>query len=218
MPAISIIEAFADLPDARMDRSKRHSLSDIMVLALCGAPCAVDNWVELERFCRAKLKWFGTFLELPNGVPSHDTFGRVLPTMAAPSGDLRFSLLDPDEFRRCFVTWVESLQLVEADEVVAIDGKTIRRSLDAAKGIAPVHMVNAWASEAGVALGQLATEEKSNEITAIPVLLEQLHIAGCIVTTDAMGCQKAIATAIRGKDAGYRLQLKDNHPRTTTTC
>lgn len=136
MPAISIIDAFAGLPDPRMDRTKRHSLPDILVLTLCGALCGVDNWVELEHFCRAKLKWFRTFLELPNGIPSHDTFGRV------------FSLLDPDGFRRCFVRWVESLQLVEMGDVVAIDGKTIRRSLDAAKGDAPVHMVNSWASEA----------------------------------------------------------------------
>ena len=166
MPALSIIDAFAELPDPRMDRTKRHSLSDILVLTLCGALCGVDNWVELEHFCGAKLKWFRTFLDLPNGIPSHDTFGRV------------FSLLDPDEFRHCFIRWVESLQLVKAGDVVAIDGKTIRRSLDAAKGDAPVHMVNAWASEAGVALGQLATEDKSNEITAIPVLLEQLRIEG----------------------------------------
>ncbi len=200
MQPISIIEAFADLPDPRIDRGKRHSLSDILVLTLCGALCGVDNWVELELFCGAKLKWFVTFLELPNGIPSHDTFGRV------------FSLLDPDEFRRCFIRWVESLRLVESGDVVAIDGKTIRRSLDAAKGIGPVHMVNAWASEAGVALGQLATEDKSNEITAIPVLLAQLRIAGSIVTTDAMGCQKAIAQAISDKDAGYCLQLKENHP------
>ena len=163
--------------------------------------CGVDNWVELERFCYAKLKWFRTFPELPNGVPSHDTFGRVS------------SLLDPEEFRRSFVTWVGGLGLVRSGDVVAIDGMTVRRSLDAAKGIPPIHMVNVWAREAGVALGQLATQEKSNEITAIPVLLEQLRIAGCIVTTAAMGCQKAIATAIRGKDAGYCQQLKDNHPK-----
>ena len=162
--------------------------------------CGVDDWVELERFCRAKLKWFRTFLDLPNGVPSHDTFGRV------------FSLLDPDRFRTCFVRWVDSLGVVEVGDVAAIDGKTIRRSLDAASGAAPVRLVDAWASEAGVALGQLATDHKSNEITAIPALLEQLQVRGRIVTTDAMGRQKAIARTIRERGADYCLQIKDNHP------
>ena len=160
----------------------------------------VDNWVELERFCNAKLKWFKTFLDLPNGIPSHDTFGRVC------------SLLDPAQFRRCFIAWVESLALVDVGDVIAIDGKSVRRSFDAAKGVGPLHMVNAWATEAGIALGQLATDVKSNEITAIPKLLEQLQVQGCIVTTDAMGCQKAIAKSIQDKGADYCLQLKDNHP------
>lgn len=200
MPSLSIIDAFADLPDPRMDRTKRHKLSDIIVLTLCGAICGVDNWVEMERFGRAKEKWFSTFLELPNGIPSHDTFGRV------------FAALDPDAFRRCFIAWVESLAVVDVGDVIAIDGKSIRRSLDAANGARPLHLVNAWASEAGVALGQLATDTKSNEITAIPALLELLRVEGCIVTTDAMGCQKAIAQRIVEKKAGYALQLKDNHP------
>lgn len=201
MPTISIIDAFADLPDPRLDRTRLHSLSDVIVLTLCGVLCGVDNWVELERFCRAKLKWFRTFLELPNGIPSHDTFGRV------------FSLLDPDAFRACFVRWVESMATLEVGDVIAVDGKSIRRALDAASGAAPLHMVNAWASEAGLALGQLATDSKSNEIKAIPALLERLRIHGCIVTTDAMGCQKEIARVIRSKGADYCLQLKDNHPR-----
>ncbi len=160
----------------------------------------MDNWVEMERFGRAKLKWFRMFLELPNGIPSHDTLGRV------------FAALDPDAFRRCFIVWVESLGVVEAGDVIAIDGKSIRRSLDAASGVGPLHLVNAWASEAGVAVGQLATDTKSNEITAIPALLELLHVKGCIVTTDAMGCQKAIAQSIVDKEADYVLQLKNNHP------
>ena len=201
MPTISIIDAFADLPDPRLDRTRLHSLSDVIVLTLCGVLCGVDNWVELERFCRARLKWFRTFLELPNGMPSHDTFGRV------------FSLLDPDAFRACFVRWVESMATLEVGDVIAVDGKSIRRALDAASGAAPLHMVNAWASEAGLALGQLATDSKSNEIKAIPALLERLRIHGCIVTTDAMGCQKEIARVIRSKGADYCLQLKDNHPR-----
>ncbi len=200
MPSLSIIEAFADLPDPRLDRTKLHKLSDIIVLTLCGAICGVDNWVEMERFGRAKKKWFQTFLDLPNGIPSHDTFGRV------------FAALDPDAFRVRFIAWVESLALVKAGEVLAIDGKSIRRSLDAANGAGPVHLVNAWATEAGVAVGQLATDAKSNEITAIPALLDLLDVEGCIVTTDAMGCQKAIAQSIVDNKAGYGLQLKDNHP------
>ncbi len=200
MPSFSIIEAFVELPDPRVDRTKLHSLSEIIVLTLCGAICGVDNWVEMERFGRAKEKWFRTFLDLAHGIPSHDTLGRV------------FAALDPDAFRRCFIAWVESLALVKAGDVIAIDGKSIRRSLDAANGIGPLHMVNAWASEAGVAVGQLATDTKSNEITAIPALLELLHLEGCIVTTDAMGCQKAIAQGIVDRKAGYALQLKGNHP------
>ena len=200
MSSFSIIDAFADLPDPRLDRTKRHQLSDILVITLCGAICGVDNWVEMERFGRAKLKWFRSFLDLPNGIPSHDTFGRV------------FAALDPDAFRRCFISWVESLALVALGDIIAVDGKTIRRSLDAANGKGPLHLVNAWASEAGIAIGQLATEKKSNEITAIPALLDMLFVKGCIVTTDAMGCQKAIAQSIVDKEADYVLQLKDNHP------
>lgn len=197
---MTVIEAFEGLKDPRMDRTRRHKLTDILVIALTGAICGVDNWVELERFGNAKKKWFGTFLDLPNGIPSHDTLGRV------------FAALDPDGFRRSFISWVEGLGQVKVGDVIAIDGKTIRRSLDKAKGRKPLHLLNAWASEAGVAVGQLATEEKSNEITAIPKLLEQLHVAGCIVTTDAMGCQKKIAEKIRDKEADYVLQLRGNHP------
>ena len=193
MPSLSIVDAFEDLPDPRLDRTKRHQLTDILVITLCGAICGVDNWVEMERFGRAKQKWFRTFLDLPNGIPSHDTFGRV------------FAALDPEVFRKCFIAWVESLALVDVGEVIAVDGKTIRRSLDAASGKKPLHLVNAWASEAGVAVGQLATEEKSNEITAIPKLLNLLNVKGCVVTTDAMGCQKSISQSIVDNEADYAL-------------
>lgn len=202
MPAISIIDAFDGLPDPRLDRTKRHNLSDILVLTLCGTICGVDNWVEMQRFGEAKLKWFRTFLDLPNGIPSHDTLGRV------------FAMLDPDAFRTCFIAWVEGLAQVNAGDVIAFDGKTIRRSLDTANKRRPLHLVNAWASEAGIALGQLAVDQKSNEIIAIPKLLAMLKVQGCIVTTDAMGCQKAIAQSIVDSEAGYALQLKANHADT----
>ena len=139
-------------------------MSDILVLTLCGTICGVDNWVELERFCKAKLEWFETFLDLPNGIPSHDTFSRV------------FSLLDPEAFQSGFIRWAEGLSEFANAEVIAIDGKSIRRSLDAALGKSPTHMVNAFATEAGIALGSVATEQQSNEITAIPRLLAQLQI------------------------------------------
>ena len=202
MASITIIEAFAGLRDPRVDRTKLHKLTDIITIALCGAICGVDNWVEMERFGRAKERWFKSFLELPNGIPSHDTMGRV------------FGALDPESFRECFLSWVQGLSSLNLGEVVAIDGKSVRRALNANNDNRPLHMVNAWATEAGLALGQVATDDKSNEIKAIPKLLEKLRVEGCIVTTDAMGCQKSVAKAIQDSHADYVLQLKNNHPTT----
>jgi len=186
------------LEDHRVERTKKHSMTDILVISVCGFICGVDNWVDLEEFGVMKLEWFQSFLELPNGIPSHDTFGRF------------FAALDPEEFSRCFTLWVKAISEVTEGEVVAIDGKTLRRSFDRASSKAAIHMVSAWASKNSLVLGQVKTEEKSNEITAIPKLLEILHLEGCIVTIDAMGCQKAIVQAIVDKGADYVISLKGN--------
>lgn len=204
MPSSSTVELFAPffvkLTDPRLDRSKRHTLLDILILAVCATLGNADGWVDIERFGKAKLDFFRTFLELPNGIPSHDTFGRV------------FARLDPAGLMACIQQWLDALGAAVAGEVVAIDGKTLRGSFDTAAGQNPLHLVSAWATEARLTLGQVAVDAKSNEITAIPLLLELLDLRGCIVTIDAMGCQKDIAAAIRGRDADYVLALKDNQP------
>lgn len=189
---------FASLRDKRMERCRKHALQDILVIAICGFICGVDNWADMELFGWAKLAWFRTFLELPNGIPSHDTFGRV------------FSMVEPEAFARCFTQWVQSVAEVTEGKVVAIDGKAVRRSFDKASQKACVHIVNAWVVENRVVLGQVACEEKSNEITAIPQLLEMIALKGCIVTLDAMGCQRAIVEKIVEKEADYIIAVKGN--------
>jgi predicted transposase YbfD/YdcC len=193
-----IAEYFAALQDPRVDRTKRHNLLDIITIAICGTICGADSWVDIELFGRCKEAWFRTFLELPNGIPSHDTFGDV------------FARLDPEQFQRCFIEWVQALARVSQGEVVAIDGKTVRRSHDRTLGKQAIHMVNVWASANGLALGQTKVDEKSNEITAIPKLLRLLELAGCLVTIDAMGCQKEIARQIVEAQADYLLAVKKN--------
>ena len=153
-----IAQYFGELDDPRIDRSKRHTLLDIITIALCGIICGADSWVDIELFGKCKEDWFRTFLELPNGIPSHDTFGDV------------FARLDPEQFQRCFMEWVQAVAQVTQGEVVAIDGKTVRRSHDRTLGKKAIHMVNVWASSNGLALGQTKVDEKSNEITAIPKL------------------------------------------------
>jgi len=194
----SIADHFGSIEDPRIDRTKRHVLVDILVITICAAICGADGWVAVERFGRAKEKWLRKFLSLPNGIPSHDTFGRL------------FAALDPELFRQAFVDWVASANQICDGEIVAVDGKTLRRSFDTASSKTALHMVNAWATGAGIALGQLATDAKSNEITAIPKLLELLELKGCIVTIDAMGCQKAIVEKIVEKGADYVISLKGN--------
>jgi len=199
-PGTSIERHFADLQDPRVERTKRHKLLDIVVLAICGVICGADDWVSIQEFGEAKLEWFQGFLELPNGIPSHDTFGRV------------FGRLDPDQFQTCFTNWILSVSEVTKGQVIAIDGKTLRRSHDKTLGKGAIVMVSAWATANHLVLGQVKVDDKSNEIKAVPELLRALDISGCIVTTDAMGCQKEIATLVVEGKGDYVLALKDNHP------
>ncbi|MCP4459917.1 MAG: ISAs1 family transposase [Cytophagales bacterium] len=194
----SIADHFSKLTDPRIDRKKKHKLIDIFVIAICAIICGANDWVAIESFGKAKYKWLKTFLELPNGIPSHDTFGRV------------FSLVSPSEFQNCFVNWVRAAFEVSKGELIAIDGKKLRRSHDRSSNKSAIHMVSAWASKNRVVLGQVKTEEKSNEITAIPELLKMLDIKGCIVSIDAMGCQKKIARQIIDQQGDYVLGLKGN--------
>jgi predicted transposase YbfD/YdcC len=191
---------FENLTDPRMDRTKLHELSDMTAVALCATICGADSWADVERFGKEKLDWLRTFLPLENGIPSHDTFGRV------------FALLDTAEFLACLTSWVNSLQLDLRGTNIAIDGKTLRRSFDAAAGREALHLVSAWAGELRVSLGQLAVDDKSNEIPAVRKLLELLDLEGAVVTVDAMHCQKETAQAIRRRGADYVLSVKANQP------
>jgi predicted transposase YbfD/YdcC len=193
----SIIEHFSALPDPRILLKTCHKLVDIVAMALCAVVAGADDWVEIAAYARAREAWFREFLELPGGVPSHDTFGRV------------FALLDPDAFEKCYVNWVRGLINLPG-ELVAIDGKTLRRSHDRANGKSAIHMVNAWAVDHGLVLGQVKTDAKSNEITAIPELLKVLDLKGAVVTVDAMGCQKRIAKQIVDQGGDYVFSLKGN--------
>ena len=197
-PIASIEHHFADLDDPRIDRTKLHKLLDIVVIAICAVICGADDWVAVETFGNAKHGWFKKFLELPNGIPSHDTFGRV------------FGQLDPDQFGTCFHNWISAVSEITAGQVIAIDGKTLRRSHDKELGKRAIVMVSAWATANHLVLGQVKVDDKSNEITAIPELLRVLKISDCIITIDAIGCQKEIVADIVRRDADYVLALKDN--------
>jgi predicted transposase YbfD/YdcC len=188
---------FAQVEDPRVERTKLHRLRDIIIIAICGVICGAEGWVEIEEFGKAKEAWFTDLLKLPNGIPSHDTFGRV------------FALIDPKQFEASFFQWVQGISKT-IKGVIAIDGKTLRRSHDHGAGKKALHMVSAWAVENRLVLAQVATEEKSNEITAIPILLRQLALAGCLVTIDAMGTQTKIAEQIIEQEGDYALALKDN--------
>ena len=196
----SLVFHFSSLEDPRVLGRSRHKLIDILVIAICGVICGADDWVSIAEFGEAKEDWFRGFLELPNGIPSHDTFGRT------------FALLSPAAFQESFTSWIRSLTGV-FEGLIAIDGKTLRRSHDRRAGKAAIHMVSAWASECGLVLGQVKTDEKSNEITAIPELLRALSVKGCLVTIDAMGCQKAIAKQIIDQGGDYLLALKGNQSK-----
>ena len=194
----TIEQHFGDLSDPRIDRTKLHKLLDILVIAICAVIAGADNWEDVEEFGKARLEWFQTFLELPNGIPSHDTFTRV------------FARLDPEQFQAGFLRWMSAVSEVIGGQVIAIDGKVLRRSHDKGIDKAAIDMVSAWATANRLVLGQVKVDEKSNEITAIPQLLEALAVSGCIVTIDAMGCQTAIAEQIIDREAEYVLALKEN--------
>lgn len=197
-PKNKLVEHFSDLEDPRIERSKRHKLLDILTLTLLAVICGADSWVGIESFGRAKLQWLKRLLELPHGIPSHDTIARL------------FARLNPAQLQRCFLEWVRSLVRLSEGEVIAIDGKTLRQSYDSADGKGAIHMVSAWATQNRLVLGQCKVDEKSNEITAIPRLLRLLEVKGCIVTLDAMGTQTAIAQLIVQREGDYVLALKDN--------
>lgn len=190
---------FSVLSDPRIDRTKKHNLIDVLFIAICTIVCGGEGFTDMEEFGEAKESWLRKYLELPHGIPSHDTFRRV------------FATLDPEEFSACFTKWSQALHEATKGEVIALDGKTIRHSFDTYSGQAPLHMVSAWATESGLALGQVRVDDKSNEITAIPKLLEMLDVKGRIITTDAMGCQREIAKKIVDKKGDYVFCLKGNH-------
>ena len=187
---------FQQLADPRIGRAKRHELLDILLLAICAMLCGAESFTEMAEFGHCKLDWLQTWLALPQGIPSHDTFNRV------------FGLIDPTAFMNCFLAWTQSLREAVAGELVALDGKTLRRSRARTHG--PLHLVNVWAAQNRLVLGQLKVDDKSNEITALPELLRALELTGCVVTVDAMGCQKNVAKEIHEADAEYVLALKGN--------
>jgi predicted transposase YbfD/YdcC len=191
---------FSGLRDPRR-YNRRHKLQDIVAIAICGTVCGADGWEEIELFGEAKEEWLKGFLELPHGIPSDDTYRRV------------FATLDVEEFQSCFMDWIESVEKLTDGQVIALDGKTLRRSHDRSQGQKALQMVSAWASANGVVLGQRKVDGQSNEISAIPKLLEMLEIAGCIVTLDAIHCQRETVQTIIEKQADYVLPVKDNQPR-----
>lgn len=184
--------------DPRIDRTKRHKLIDILIIAILAVICGADSWVDVEMFGNSKIEWLKTFLELPNGIPSHDTFGRV------------FALINPEEFEKGFMEWVKLIQELSQGQVIAIDGKQMRGSKDLPAGKAGIYMVSAWATANQLVLGQRKVDDKSNEITAIPQLLKVLELAGCIVVVDAIGTQTKIAKTIIDQGADYILAVKEN--------
>ena len=193
-----ITEHFGKISDPRVGNATQHKLLDIIVIAICAVICGADGWSDVALFGRSKLSWFKKFLELSHGIPSHDTFGRV------------FGLIDPEEFRRSFLSWVQTIQKLTQGEVIAIDGKQLHGSQDAGNGQAALDMVSAWATANQLVLGQVKVEDKSNEIPAIPRLLELLDIAGCLVTIDAIGTQTEIAKTIVDQGGDYLLPVKEN--------
>ncbi len=198
--AEGFLSHFETLEDPRINNAnKRHELSDILLLSVLAVICGAEGWTDIEDFGKAKAPFLKTFLKLPNGLPSHDIIGNL------------FTRLCPDTLPPCFLSWVQSIASLSQGEIVAIDGKTLRRSFNEPGKKGAIHMVSAWATGNQLVLGQYKVDEKSNEITAIPELLKLLNLTGSIVTIDAMGCQKNITKAIRGAEADYVLAVKENH-------
>lgn len=206
----SIIDHFRSLPDPRHTKNQRHLLIEVIVISVCGVIVGCEGPTAIERWAKAKQDWLKQVLELPNGIPSHDCIRRIL------------LALKPEAFQRCFEKWIESCLISPFDSAsndsvstgqIAIDGKTLRRSHDQASGLGPLHLVSAWAADQGVSLGQVATEQKSNEITAIPELLDQINLQDAIATIDAIGCQKKIAQKILDGGGDYVLAVKQNQPK-----
>ena len=203
----SIVKHFEAMPDPRHHRNRRHLLGDVITIAVCGVIVGCDGPTAITIWAKAKQDWLGELLELPNGIPSRDCIRRVLST------------LKPEAFQQCFESWIAGLvseitrESTELKRLIAMDGKTMRRSHDAKNGLGPLHLVSAWATENSLTLGQVATDAKSNEITAIPELIERIDVKGALVTIDAMGCQKDIAKKIVDAKGDYVLAVKDNQPK-----
>jgi predicted transposase YbfD/YdcC len=196
-----ITEHFGKVSDPRIGNATRHKLMDIIVVAICAVVCGADGWSDVALFGKSKLKWFKTFLELPHGVPSHDTFGRV------------FGLINSEEFQCSFLDWVKTIQNLTKGEVIAIDGKQLHGSKGSNNGQTAIDMVSAWATANELVLGQVKVDDKSNEIPAIPKLLQLLDITGCLVTIDAIGTQIEIAETIIDQGGDYLLSVKENQPQ-----
>lgn len=195
---VSLLTILEEVPDPRVARTREHDLVELLVIALCTLLCRGESFYDMEEFARVRLAWLRTFLTLRGGVPSHDTFNRV------------FQALDPKKFADCLSRWTQSVRTVLGGEVVALDGKSVRRALNAGEDVRMI--VSAWATESGLLLGQRKTRDKSNEITVVPELLRALELAGCIITADALHCQKNLAKEIIEADADYVLALKGNQP------
>jgi len=194
----TLIEHFKDIADPRLKRKQLHKLDDIFFITLCAVICGCDGWVAIEKFAQIKKNWFEQYLLLEHGIPSHDTFGRV------------FSLIDPEQFQVCFSKWIKEIVKSVTGDVIAVDGKCLRRSHDKSSNKSAIYMVSAWSHDNQLTLGQVKVDEKSNEITALPALLENLDITGSIITTDALNTQKKSATVIVKKGGDYLSALKGN--------
>jgi predicted transposase YbfD/YdcC len=198
-PLAPIVEHFAGLEDPRR-YNRRHKLLDIVVISICAVICGADSWEDIELFGKSKEGWLRELLELPHGIPAHDTYRRV------------FAVLDAEQFQSCFMEWIQAVDTLTAGQVIAADGKTLRRSHDRSEGKKALQLVSAWASANGVVLGQRKVDSESNEITAVPELLDRLEVAGCIVTLDAIHCQTETVKTIVDKQADYVLPVKENQP------